>query len=136
MEITKLLDILNSFNRTALIENFADIKIADVLEVCYILDRKRSIKVIGTKLKSVKNPCKVKRLMAELDFYNSFKHETDKTLTKTRKNMIKQWARTLKEEQLNSYVEEDLIKWKKLADMIHFNPRDFTKKDFLSKCFN
>jgi hypothetical protein len=137
MEITKLLLIFINLDRDQLNQIFSEIDIRDMLDVCYILDSQRTINLLTTKLKKIKKAQKIVPIINKLEYFKNLEYKTDKTLTKTRREMVKQWSKSIPQEQLDLYNDDDFTYWKKLADIIHFSPsRDFIDKKFLSKCFN
>ena len=131
MELHQLLEIMINIDKSLINHHCSEISVDDMLVVCTILDSQRQINFINARLKFTKDKQKVNTLKNKLENLQTLQtyNAQNITLTKTRKNLVKEWAS----------LQPTLIcsdAWIKLADLIHFNPiRDFKDPLFLKSCF-
>lgn len=130
--------LLQRHDREAMKKLYPYVDLPEITKACEILDANRHAKQLTKKLEKVQNLRKQNRLTKERDDYLKLTEEIfDMSLTSSKSRLVKTWVRGLTVKQLEyraMMFPTDM--WRRLADLVHLNPRvDFAADWFLPYCF-
>jgi hypothetical protein len=123
----------------------------EVLLACQILDARRELKQIARKQGEIearlvdaskKTAGKLRRLRKHLNDRKSkletvYEGVSDLSLTSSKIALVKEWVKIFTEDELTfRALMFHRAPWRELADLCHFNPKDFQCDWFLTYCFS
>ena len=129
--------LLQNLNKKFVTELPLDID--EVLTACEILDSKRNIKNINSKLEKINIDCKKYEQLKKIkENFEKISENNNFTLTLSKIKILKNWIKKIPEEKLiyQCLFPEKISKWKKISQICHFKNSDFSSNLFLNYCFN